>query len=806
MSASVFASMSRRGFLRRSALGAAAAGFGLSPMSQAVASAMDDVETVTWTSCTVNCGSRCPMRVVSKNGVVIRMEPENTGADRCDSPHVRACQRGRSMRQRLYSAERIKYPMKRVGLRGEGRFERISWDEALDTVAAALKKTIATYGNEAILNQYGTGNYSNVSSRNSSQRFLNLIGGCLNNYADYSAAQIQAVWPYLYGGFGYGAHKSKNNGAGSYMSQIAKAKLYVSFGNNNAVTRGSGGGQTYELQCAREAGKTKMILIDPIYTDSMLGKEDEWVPVRPGTDAALVEGMAYVLITEGLVDQQFLDTYCLGYDAKTLPAGAPKNGDYKSYILGKGADKTAKTPAWAAKITGTPEETIVRLARQIGSTKPVFISQGWGSQRQANGEQTARAIAMLAILTGNIGLPGTNSGAREGDSYALEAGLPTGANPVKAAIPCFLWPDAITRATEMTAKRDGVRGVDRLTVPVKFIWNQQGNILINQHGDANRIHKLLQDDKQCEFIVVIDNQMTPSARYADILLPDTLHMETVDFAGDGYATGEHNFIVALQQAVKPQWEQRSTFEICRGLAARFGIEDKFTEGRTQAQWVELCYEETRKKYPELPSYAEFQKRGVVKFKVPEDSGIVLKDFRDDPVKHKLGTPSGKIEIYSERLAKLGQEWELPKGDSITALPQFTATWEMPGDPKQKQFPLQAFGHHGPGRTHSTYHNIPWLRELHPDLLLINPIDAQQRGVKNGDMVQVFNDRGTVQLPAKVSPRIMPGVVSFPQGAWYKPNAKGVDEGACFNTLTSLRPSPLAKGNAVHTNLVEVRKA
>jgi len=610
----------------------------------------------------------------------------------------------------------------------------------------------------------------------------------------------------LYGGFGYGAHKSKNNGAGSYMSQIANAKLYVSFGNNNAVTRGSGGGQTYELACAREAGKAKMILIDPIYTDSMLGKEDEWVPVRPGTDAALVEGMAYVLITENLVDQKFLDTYCIGYDEKTLPASAPKNADYKSHILGKGADKTPKTPAWASKITGVPEETIVRLARQIGTTKPVFISQGWGSQRQANGEATSLAIAMLTLLTGNLGLPGTNSGAREGDSYALEASLPRPANPVKAAIPCFLWPDAIVRGPEMTAKRDGVRGVDQLKVPLKFIWQQQGNILINQHGDANRIHKILQDESLCEFILVIDNQMTPSARYADVLLPDTLHMETVDFAADGYATGEHNFLVALQQAVKPQWEQRSTFEICRGLAQRFGVEDKFTEGKTQAQWVEWCYNETRKKYPELPVYEEFQRRGLVKFRVPEDSGIVMKDFRDDPVKNKLATPSGKIEIYSERLAKIGAEWELPAGDVIAPIPKFVSTWEMPGDAKQKQFPLQAFGHHGPGRTHSTYHNVPWLREQHPDLLLINPIDADKRGIKTGDKVHVFNDRGTVELPAKVSPRIMPGVVSFPQGAWYKPNAKGIDEGACFNTLTSLRPSPLAKGNAVHTNLVEVRKA
>ena len=186
--------------------------------------------------------------------------------------------------------------------------------------------------------------------------------------------------------------------------------------------------------------------------------------------------------------------------------------------------------------------------------------------------------------------------------------------------------------------------------------------------------------------------------------------------------------------------------------------------------------------------------------------IALAGFRKDPVKNKLGTPSGKIEIYSERLAKIAAEWELPPGDVITPLPQYVTTWESHLDPKTAKYPLQLFGLHGHGRTHSSYHNVAWLRELHPDMLLINPIDAASRGLKTGDQVRIFNDRGTVLLPAKVTPRIMPGVVSFPQGAWYKPNKAGVDEGGCINTLTSLRPSPLAKANPQHTNLVQVAKA
>lgn len=276
-------------------------------------------------------------------------------------------------------------------------------------------------------------------------------------------------------------------------------------------------------------------------------------------------------------------------------------------------------------------------------------------------------------------------------------------------------------------------------------------------------------------------------------------------AADSYANGRYIFLVAMQKAVEPRFEEKSNYDICREIAKRMGVEDKFTEGRSQEQWVEWCYEATRKKHPSLPPFADFWQRGIAKVNLDHD-GIVLKGFRADPVKNKLKTPSGKIEIYSERLAKIAATWELPKGDIISALPQYVATWESASDPKAKKFPLQAFGYHGHGRTHSTYHNIPWLREAHPDQVMINPIDAKKRGLKTGDKVRVFNDRGALLLPAKVTPRIMPGVVALPQGAWYKPRPDGVDEGGAINVLTSQRPSPLAKGNPQHTNLVDVRKA
>ena len=792
--------LNRRSFLFNSALAATAAGGSLSPVARAVAAAADDIEVMTWTSCVVNCGSRCPLRAFTKNGRVIRIEPENTGSDStampAEVPHVRACLRGRSMRQRLYSAERLKYPMKRVGKRGEGKFERISWDEALDEVAAALKKTIEKYGNEAVYLNYGSGSYQLVSSRNTAQRLLNMLGGYLNQYGTYSSAQINAAMPYTYG-IGAG---------GSQMTEVGNAELYVTFGHNPMVTRQSGGGQAWELECARNGRKRpKLMVIDEIYTDTCLGKEDEWVPIRVGTDAALVEGLAYVMITENLVDQAFLDKYCIGYDEKTLPKEAPKNGDYKSYILGKGPDGIPKTPDYASKITGVPVETIERLARLFATTKPVFFAQGYGSQRQANGEETVRAIAMLPILTGQVGLPGTNHGGREGDISMKEAGLPAGKNPVKTSISFFTWVDAIDHGEKMTAVKDGVRGRDKLEHPIKFLWNQCSNVMVNQHSDHNGTAKILADESKCEFILVIDNQMTASAKFADILLPDVMQQELNDIAADGYATGTSNFMVALQKAVEPQWEQRSGYAICTGLAERFGIKEKYTEGRTQEEWVEWCYNETRKKHPSMPDFKTFWKQGIVK--VPGlgvGKTVVLKDFREDPAKHPLKTPTGKIEIWSGALDKLAKTWTLDKDEVISALPMYVRTFEMPGDPLQKKYPLQCFGYHGHGRTHSTYHNVPWLREVQPDELLINPIDAKPRGIADGQAVEVFNDRGRVRLPAKVTERIIPGVVAFPQGGWWTPGADGTDTGPSINTLTTPRHSPLAKANPQHTNLVEVK--
>jgi len=620
--------ISRRTLVKSSALGslALAAGglslpFGLRPAAAALKQAQQSgQDKVVWGACSVNCGSRCALRLHVRDDEVFWVETDNTGDDIYGNHQVRACLRGRSIRRRINHPDRLNYPMKRVGKRGEGKFERISWDEALDLLANSLRDVVTKYGNEAVYINYSSGIVGGNITRSSPYaslvaRLMNCYGGFLSHYGTYSTAQIACAMPYTYG-----------SNDGNSTSDIENSKLVVMFGNNPAETRMSGGGITYYLEQARERSNARMIVIDPRYTDTAAGREDEWIPIRPGTDAALVAGIAWVLINENLVDQPFLDKYCVGYDETTLPEGAPANGHYKAYILGHGEDATAKTPEWAAAITGIPADRIIKLAREIGTAKPAYICQGWGPQRQANGELTSRAIAMLPILTGNVGINGGNSGARESTYTITIERMPLPENPVKTQISCFSWTDAIARGPEMTATRDGVRGKEKLDVPIKFIWNYAGNTIINQHSDINKTHDILQDERKCEMIVVIDNFMTSSAKYADLLLPDLMTVEQEDIIPNDYA-GNMGYLIFLQPVTAPKFERKPIYWIMSEVAKRLGpdIHQRFTEGRTQAEWLQYLYAKMVAKDPQLPSYEALKEMGIYKRKDPNGHFVAYKN-------------------------------------------------------------------------------------------------------------------------------------------------------------------------------------
>jgi anaerobic dimethyl sulfoxide reductase subunit A len=722
-----------------------------------------------------------------REGAIVRIETDDRAADTIDAPQLRACIRGRAYRHRQYHPDRLLRPLKRVGRRGEGKFQPISWTEALDKVAGEITRIRKAFGSAALFVPYGTGSYSQTNGRQVAQRLMNLSGGSLGHYNNYSWAAMARATETVYG----------TTVTGNQRQDWLNSKYILLWGWNPSEMR-DGTNSEFYLRKARENG-ARIVCIDPRMTLSAVALADEWVPIRPGTDAAMMTAMAHVIITNNLHDAAFVGNHCVGFDASQMPDGARDAESYKDYVLGA-RDRVPKTPQWAEAITGVPRETIERIAREYATARPGVLYQGYGMQRRAFGEQVVRAGCVLAALTGNVGVPGgwaSGLALQAPDGGPLWNVFPTGTNPVKASIPTFLWTEAVTRAKEFGPEM-GLRGAARLETPIKLVYAVASNALVNQHANINRTAKILQDETLVQFIAVQDNFLTPTARFADIVLPACTQLETWGVE-DGWKYGNEVFL--MPKAVEPAGESKSDYAICSELAARLGIKDAFTEGRTERDWVDWALGAFRSaRYPSLPTLAEFETSNAGVHVVPSQAPTVaFADFRTDPAKSPLRTPSGKIEIFSSELHALG------KHETIPPIPKYIPEWESPFDPAQKKLPLQVVGHHSLARVHSTMAGVDWLEEAFPQRVFVNPLDATARGLSNGDQVRVFNDRGELRIKCRITRRIMPGVIAIPQGAWWSPTAKGIDEGGSVNVLTSERWTPLAFGNAQHTVMAELAK-
>ena len=804
-------SVSRRTFVKGSLAGLALAGaagstalYGCAPKDEKGAAsegAGASTDQISWSQCNVNCGGNCVFQWHSQDGKIVYMESDNTGDV---DLQARACLRGRSMRRWINSPDRLTKPMKRVGKRGEGKFEEISWDEAIDTIASELKRVIDTYGNDAIYVNCATGMYSTTGNQ-PGLRLLGLLGGYINQAYDYSTHMLQVALPFMYGSK---CSPYDNVHASSFSEAERASDLVVMFGNSPAETRMGGANAVWDFAKVRESvtGRGgKIVNIDYRMNESCSGHPDEWLPIRPGTDAALASAIAHEWIANDQVDKGFLDEYCVGYDEDTMPESAKgQSKSYKDYIMGTGYDMVEKTPEWAAPICGISADRIKELAAEIGAAKPLYVVQGWGPQRRSNGELNCWSIMMLPLLTGQVGLPGTSNGCREGSFSISLTSLPAGDNPIKAKIPVFLFTEAIDHGTEMTALNSAVTGADKLNQNIKCMLNYAGNCLTNQHGDINYAHDILADESKCEFIVVWETAMTDSAKYADILLPDLFRFEQVSQIGTG---GDNAYMISGQPCTTPKFERKTLYDALTLIADKMGVKEQFTEGKTQEEWIKELYEKTREKDTELPTYDEAMEMGVYTRKNPKGATIAFEAFRNDPAANPLDTPTGKIEIYSETLAGIAATWELGEEDLISPIPVYTHGFTETDVPTD-EFPLRCSGFHYRGRTHSSWGGIELLKEVNPQEAWINPADAKERSIKQGDKIRVKNAFGEIELLAKVTPRVVPGTVCISQGAWHDADMYGdrVDKGGCINTLTTHRPSPLAKGNPQHSNICQVTKA
>jgi len=724
--------------------------------------------------CCSDCGGSCPLNIYVEDGKIIKIEARDVGL-----PALRPCARGLLYHYRVYAPDRLQYPLKRVGERGEGKFARVSWDEALDEVAEQIIRIRDTYGPAAILNLSWSGGDGKLHNMSNLSRFLNIAGG---QTTWWGGASFQG------GFFGTLATYGKLD-TGNDRADLLNSKMIILWGCNPAESI-FGTETRWYLTQAKEKG-IKIVCVDPRLTETAATWASSWIPIRPGTDIAMLVAMAYVIVEQGLQDQHFLDTYTTGFDK------------FRDYITGA-EDGIAKTPEWAEKITGVPAVTIRSVALEYATSKPSAIIPGFAPGRSARGEQYHRAAATLSAMTGNVGihggatacldlsmavLPTEEMGALKNYIEIFSFVLPMLTNPVDKDVPLHeyalkgirshtvdkvhstKWWDAIMRG-----KAGGY------FTDLKMLYVTVGNGL-NQLPDTNKGVEAL---KKLEFVVVHDQFMTPTARFADILLPTCTWCERNDIRLP-WMFG--HYALFANKAIEPLYESKSDFDIFTQLAAKMGF--TYSEN-TEDDWLRLLA--TKKG---IPDYEAFKASGFYKMETPEPY-VAFQNQIKDPDRYPFPTPSGKIEIFCQRIA------DFNRPDVLPPIPKYVEAWEGLSDPKREQYPLQLITTHSRKRVHSQFHNIPWFNELEPHAVWINPTDAAPRNIKEQDQVKVFNDRGAISILAKVTNRIIPGAVCVYQGAWYNPDASGVDQGGCANVLTRGEHSP---GGAFCSNtaLVQVEK-
>ncbi|MDR2820478.1 MAG: molybdopterin-dependent oxidoreductase [Desulfovibrio sp.] len=776
-------SISRRTFLKWSAVSAATPlllhGDALLQPAFAAESAN---EMIIPTTSSLDCGGCCLNMAHVRDGVITRISTRTDAALNPAIPVMKGCVRGRAYRKYQYHPDRLKYPLKRVGKRGEGKFERISWDEALDITARRIREITEKYGPASRFPLLGTGNDgSSFHFPSLARRLFNCTGGFLPYYHSVSSGNTAAATSTVYG----------EVTSGSSLDTLLHSKLIILWGHNPVET--IFGHTNYYLKQAKENG-CKFIVIDPRHSDSAITYADQWIPILPNTDNALMDAMAYVIVTENLHDTHFLDTYCVGFDEEHMPEGVPDGESYLSYLTGA-RDGVKKDPAWAEGICKVPANTIRQLAREYALAKPAALLSGWGPQRHFSGERSARGSIMLCCLTGNVGKLGGWAGGIGRISRPTPARLPTLKNPVPYSINIMQWTDAVEDYTKVSVK-EGLKGGDNLPAPIKMIFSIAGNYLMGMNPDLNKTRKLLEDDTKVEFILACDLLMTSTCQYADIVLPSTTFFECWDLV----RSWEYGaYFILGQKVVEPMFEARHPYDWLRDLAKRLGVEEKFSEGRSQEEWARHLIDETRKKNPRLPDWEELKKQGIYYFDYPTPV-IGFKKQIDDPANTPFKTPSGKIELFSKGIYAR-------KDPQIPATPHYVPAWEGPEDhPLVEKYPFQVIGWKGRNGTNSCYFTHPWLQQVDVHTVWINPVDAMKKNIKQGDTVRVFNNRGALLIKAEVTPRIIPGVLAIPTGAWYKPGKDGTDLNGCLNVLTSLQKSPLTNGNAPHSCLADIGKA
>ncbi len=693
-------------------------------------------------ACPHDCPDTCSFFVTVEKGRAVRI----AGAEDHPTTNGFLCTKVNRYLERTYSPQRVIYPMKRAGEKGKGIFERITWDEALDTIAAKFKE-IAADDSQAILPYSYAGTMGFVQSQSIDRRFFHKLGASLlarTICADAGAAGYRATI---------------GLSMGTDPEQFCNAKLILIWGSNVITSNVHLWPKILE---AKRKG-AKVIAIDP-YRSLTAEKCDEHLAILPGTDGALALSMMNVIIRENLIDYDYIERYTLGFDL------------LRERVM-------EYPPSRVATITGLSEEVIVRLAREYAMTRPVAIRLNYGLQRHAGGGMAVRAITCLPALVGAW---------RDAAGGALLSTSGTfGINNQALERPDLIWNSPRTinmsaigdallgyqRVQKLSVKDAPAETLDPLDPPVRAIYVYNSNPVAIAPDSRSVIAGFKREDL---FTVVHEIFQTDTADYADILLPATTQLEHFDI----HKAYGHLYMLVNKPAIEPIGEAKPNSEVFRLLAERMG----FTEDCFKDSDEEIARQAINSDHPRMKgvTFEELKERGWMRLGVPE----TFAPFAEG----NFPTPSGKCEFFSETLAKQGVDplpTFIPPRESAQTAPELA-----------KKYPLAIISPPAHNFLNSSFANLPtFVKAEKEPYLEIHPIDAGARGIRDGDRVRVFNDRGEFKLKARVSAKARPGVV-VALSVWWK---KLTSDGCNANDVTSQGLTDLGAGATFYDVLVEVEE-
>jgi biotin/methionine sulfoxide reductase len=681
------------------------------------------------------------------------------------------------------------------GRRGAEPFVPVGWGTAIELLARELRRVYGDHGGRAVFGgSYGwasAGRFHHAQSQ--LHRFLNGLGGYVRAEHTYSTGALTVIMPRVVGsGRGY------LDRATAWSVIERHTELFVCFGGlplkNTMVTPGGASRHPARdhLRAARARG-AEFVLIGPLRDDLPEFVGAEWLPVLPGADVAVMLALAHTLVDEGLHDRGFLERYCVGFDR------------FAAYLRGQ-EDTQPKTAEWAERLSGIEAGTIRALARRMAARR-TLITVNYSLQRIEHGEQAPWLAVVLAAMLGQIGLPGGGFGQGYGSmGYVGQAplrvrppALPQGRNPVDAFIPVARVADMLLHPGE-PFDFDG----QRLVYPdIRLVYWCGGNPF-HHHQHLGRLRRAL---ARPETIVVHDPFWTPMARHADVVLPATVTLERNDIGGSPHDAA----LIAMHQAVAPYASARSDHDAFADLAAALGFGARFTEGRSEMAWLRHLYDGWRAAVGARggaapPPFDEFWATGVVEVPDVEADLVLLEEFRADPERAPLGTPSGRIEIFSATIDGFGYK-------DCPGHPTWLEPTEWLGSPLAERFPLHLIANNPTTRLHSQL-DVGALSQSAKvegrEPIRLHPTDAARRGIRSGEVVRVFNDRGSCLAGALVTDAVRPGVVQLSTGAWYDPLDPADPDAMCVhgnpNVLTFDRgTSRLAQACSGQHALVEVER-